>query len=203
MNKAFSIIGASGHAKVVIEIIEEMGGTVQSVIDSNPEIKTILGYAVTDQLSDNTSPVIIAIGSNSTRKRISTTLHGLFGTAIHPGSHLSSRSSIGEGTAVMAGATINSDTEVGKHCIINTNASVDHDCVISDFVHISPGASLAGNVKVGEGSHIGIGSSVIQGIHIGQWATIGAGAVVIENVPDHAVVVGVPGKIIKYNALRH
>jgi acetyltransferase EpsM len=70
---------------------------------------------------------------------------------------------------------------------------------LADFVHISPGASLAGNVSVGEGTHIGIGSSIIQGVSIGKWVTIGAGTVIISDVPDHAVVVGVPGKIIKYN----
>jgi len=58
---------------------------------------------------------------------------------------------------------------------------------------------LAGNVEVGEGTHVGIGASVIQGVKIGKWATIGAGAVVIKDVPDFAVVVGSPARIIKYN----
>lgn len=65
-------------------------------------------------------------------------------------------------------------------------------------MHICPGASLAGGVEVGEGSMVGIGSTVIQGVKIGKWATIGAGTVIVEDVPDFAVVVGVPGKIIKY-----
>ena len=76
---------------------------------------------------------------------------------------------------------------------------MEHDCKISDFAHISPNAALAGNVEVGEGTHVGIGASVIQGIKIGKWATIGAGAVVIKDVPDFAVVVGSPARIIKYN----
>jgi len=199
MNKTFTIIGAGGHAKVVIEIIEEMGGVIKSINDSSPAIKELFGYAVTDQLLSGGSDIIIAIGNNSRRKKIAESITGFFGKAIHPKAHLSSRTQIGEGSMVMAGATVNSQAKLGKHVIINTNASVDHECVLADFVHISPGASLGGNVTVGEGSHIGIGSSIIQGIHIGKWATIGAGAVVIEDVPDHAVVVGVPGRIIKYN----
>ena len=51
---------------------------------------------------------------------------------------------------------------------------------------------------VGFGSHVGIGSSVIQGVIIGKGAIIGAGAVVLRNVPDYAVVVGNPGKILKF-----
>lgn len=45
---------------------------------------------------------------------------------------------------------------------------------------------------------MGIGASIIQGITIGKWATIGAGTVIIQDVPDYAVVVGIPGKIIRY-----
>jgi acetyltransferase EpsM len=58
--------------------------------------------------------------------------------------------------------------------------------------------ALAGNVVVGEGAHIGIGAAVIQNVKIGKWATIGGGAVIIRDVPDYAVVVGNPGRVIKY-----
>ncbi len=199
MKQQFGIIGAGGHAKVVIEIIEEMGGTIVSITDRDSTIHGLLGYMVTADPPPATSAVLIAVGNNRARKKLSADISKGFGTAIHPKANLSSRCSIGAGSVVMAGATINSGAVIGGHCIINTNASVDHDCVLADFVHVSPGASLAGNVKVGEGSHIGIGSSIIQGVCIGQWVTIGAGAVIIEDVPDFAVVVGVPGEIIKYN----
>ena len=56
-----------------------------------------------------------------------------------------------------------------------------------------------GNVEIGEGTHIGSGAIVIPNVVIGKWAVIGAGAVIIKDVPDYAVVVGNPGKIIKYN----
>jgi acetyltransferase EpsM len=52
---------------------------------------------------------------------------------------------------------------------------------------------------VGEGSNIGIGASVIQGVSIGKWVVVGAGTVIIDDIPDYAVVVGIPGKIIKFN----
>jgi sugar O-acyltransferase (sialic acid O-acetyltransferase NeuD family) len=198
MNKSFALIGAGGHAKVIIEIIEEMGAMIEMINDGAAGITTLHGYPVKAELPALSMPVIIAVGSNRIRKRIASEIPNSFGTAIHPKANLSGRCKIEEGTVVMAGATVNSDTRIGKHCIINTNASIDHDCVIADFVHISPGVSLAGNVAVGEGTQVGIGSSVIPGIKIGKWATIGAGAAVIADVPDHAVVVGVPGKIIKY-----
>jgi sugar O-acyltransferase (sialic acid O-acetyltransferase NeuD family) len=199
MKQNFEVIGAGGHAKVIIEIIEEMGGTVLGITDNDSTIHELLGYRVTVEMPAAAATVLIAIGNNLVRKKLAAEISNSFGTAIHPKANLSSRCSVGAGSVVMAGATINSGSVIGKHCIVNTNASIDHDCVLKDFVHISPGASLAGNVTVGEGAHIGIGSSIIQGVCIGQWATIGAGAVIIEDVPDHAVVVGVPGKVIKYN----
>lgn len=196
------LYGASGHAKVILEIAELCDIRVAGLIDANPAIKSLLDYPVTTSLPDGsgTSTYMISIGDNAIRKRIAETgdmgnVH--FTILAHPQSTVSSRAQIGEGTVVMAGATLNSEVQIGRHCIINTNASVDHDCVIDNFVHISPNAALAGNVHVGEGTHIGIGASVIQGVRIGRWATIGAGAVIIRDVPDGATVVGNPGRIIK------
>lgn len=199
MDKTFTVIGAGGHAKVVIEILELAGGQVMELVDQQPGIKELLGYPVVPAPAATGTSTVIAIGSNAVRKKLAGEIPPPFGTAVHPNAFVSSRTQIGEGTVVMAGAVINPGASIGKHCIINTNASIDHDCRLADFVHVSPGATLAGNVTVGEGAHIGMGSSIIQGLTIGKWATIGAGAAIIEDVPDHAVVVGVPGKVIKYN----
>ena len=195
------LYGASGHAKVIIEILEQQGILVTGLIDANPSVQALLGYKVYRLLDDldGDEEVVISIGNNAIRKKIAAGITQAFGTGIHPSANISTRAQIGEGTVVMAGVAVNSSAVVGKHVILNTNCSVDHDCVISDYVHISPNAALAGNVKVGEGSHIGIGASVIQGITIGKWVTIGAGAVVIRDIPDNAVVVGNPGRVIKYN----
>lgn len=195
------LIGASGHAKVIIEILEELNVKIQALKDDNPTITSLVGYDVYREFpaifNKEIDKIIISIGNNSIRKRIATSNDYNFMTAVHPSSNISVRCSLGAGTVVMAGATINSSVRVGKHAIINTNCSIDHDCVIEDYVHISPNAAIAGIVKIGEGTHIGIGASVIQCINIGKWCTIGAGAVVIRDIPDGCTVVGNPGKVIK------
>ncbi len=199
------LYGTGGHAKVIIEILEQQKKGILGLIDSHSALKSLLHYPVFQKIPgdalDNETRMVICIGNNIIRKKIAASVTIDFETAIHPSSNMSVRSSIGEGSVIMASVSINCDTVIGKHTILNTNCSVDHDCVISDFVHISPNAALAGNVEVGEGAHIGIGACVIQGIKIGKWATIGAGAVIIKDVPDHAVVVGNPGRIIKYNSI--
>ena len=195
------VFGASGHGKVIIEILESThtphievwdDAAREPVWEYPVKQPTPAGIAIKDQM-------IISIGVNDTRKKVAARFMHLaaFGTAIHATACISQRAVIGEGTVVMAGVTINADTHVGRHCIINTSASVDHDCVLADYVHISPNATLSGDVQVGEGTHIGAGASVIQGIRIGKWCTIGAGAVVIKDIPDHVTVVGNPAKVIK------
>lgn len=196
------LYGASGHGKVVADILLSLGNEIFAIYDDNPKEQSILGVPVLHTnklLTENSASCIISIGNNKARKDISKTLKAIYITAVHKTAVVSPFSEIGEGTIVMAQATINPDVKIGKHCIINTASTIEHDCQIGDFTHISPNVALAGNVEVGEGSHIGIGACVIQGVKIGKWCTIGAGAVIIKDVPDNAVVVGNPGRIIRYN----
>jgi acetyltransferase EpsM len=196
-NNPFILIGASGHGKVIAEILEVSGEKIHSFFDQDLSKKELLSYPVyhsLDQLDPNEYQWLVSVGMNQTRRKIVEQNSFQYGTAIHPGTHLSKRIAIGVGTVIMAGVCINSGTVVGKHVIVNTSASVDHDCMLEDYVHVSPGAILTGNVHVGEGTHIGAGATVIPGIRIGKWCTIGAGSVIIRDVPDGAKVVGVPGK---------
>jgi sugar O-acyltransferase (sialic acid O-acetyltransferase NeuD family) len=193
------LYGASGHAKVIIEILEKLGITVERLFDDNEKISSLNGYQCTRY--DNSkvdSQMIVSIGDNNTRKTIAEKLGKLsFGLAIDINAVVSKRAGIGEGSVVMPGAIINSGTVIGKHVILNTNSCVDHDCILEDYVHVSPGSSISGNVYIKEGTHIGTGASIMQNITIGKWCIIGAGCVVINDIPDFAVVVGNPGKVIK------
>lgn len=198
------VYGASGHGKVIIEILESIATPSIQVWDDAdkppmweyPVLKPIAGQPITDKM-------VISIGVNATRQKVAERFKDFvrFGTAIHATACISKRATVGEGTVIMANATVNADTRIGKHCIVNTSASIDHDCVLGDFVHISPNATLSGDVQVGEGTHIGSGASAIQGIRIGKWCTIGAGAVIIRDIPDYATAVGNPARIIKFKEL--
>lgn len=193
------LFGASGHCKVVLDILLSNNIKVDFILDDNPDLTNIFGIDVLSAVNvDINQEAIIAIGNNKIRKDISKRYHFNYKTAIHPKATVSIFSIVEQGTVVMANAVINPNSKVGKHCIVNTSSVIEHDCVVHNFSHISPNASLAGNVTVEEGAHVGIGASIIQGIKIGKWAIIGAGAVVINDVPDFATVVGNPAKIIKY-----
>jgi sugar O-acyltransferase (sialic acid O-acetyltransferase NeuD family) len=190
--------GAGGHAKVVIEAWITGGGKITAIFDDNEMIKTLLGNGVNGKYSPATFPdasLVITVGNNKIRQAIARAVSHPFGKVIHVNTIISTSSTIGDGTVVMAGSIVQAETIIGKHTIVNTAASVDHDCYIGDYVHIAPRAVLCGDVRVGEGALIGAGSTILPGVSIGKWAVVGAGSVVISDVPDFAVVVGVPSRL--------
>jgi len=202
MDSEYHIFGASGHAKVVLDILLTNAIPVASIVDDHPTVSVLFTIPVIhshDFTLKDTDKFIIAIGENLIRKTIVAKNNFQFYKAIHPDATVSPFATIAEGTVVMPQVVINAAATIGKHCIINSRSVVEHDCVLEDYVHISPNASLAGNVTVGEGSQIGIGASVIQGVKIGKWVTIGAGAVVTQDIPDHCTAVGIPAKPIKFH----
>jgi len=197
--------GASGHATVVIEAWLASGGSVTAIYDDDLSIKKLLHFPVAGKFDPAKAKghyVFLSIGSNNARKDLSAVVHSPFGKVVHPSTFLSPTSSLGEGSVAMAGVVINANTKVGKHVILNTRCSIDHDCDLADFVHVSPGATVCGGVSVGEGTQVGAGATIIQNISVGKWAIIGAGSVVVADVPDYAVVMGVPGRVTRIDKPR-
>lgn len=209
-NKKLIVIGASGHAKVVIDILEKQGTDgIAFIVDDNPALagSTLFGYPIVgmrEVLLDKAKTagvhgVIVAIGNNPARKEIAEWVaqQGFsLVSAIHPSAQIGRGVLIGKGTVVMAGAAINSDTVIGDGVIINTGATVDHDCRVGDFVHIAPGAHVCGGVDIGCGSLIGAGATLIPNLRIGSQAVLGAGSTAIRNIGDNQTAAGSPAREI-------
>jgi sugar O-acyltransferase (sialic acid O-acetyltransferase NeuD family) len=214
MLKQLVIIGAGGHGREILNIIEacnlagtaeyqvagfivESGyGTPGTLINGKP----ILGDF--NWLKDRAAEVSVigAVGSPALRNRLVYQAQQLgfeFETLIHPGALLTPYISLGKGVVIAAGAILSSQIKLGNHVHINIGCTISHDVVMEDFVTISPGAHIAGNVRLETGCFIGLGASIIEGKRIGQWSLVGAGSVIIRDVPAHTTVAGVPGRLIK------
>jgi len=205
-------IGAGGHAKVVIDILRQMGGyEIVTLVDCDRNLweSEVSGIRVFGD--DNYLPELYAqgvrdtfigvgtVGDSQSRTRVYE-LARRYGfrivSAIHPTAVVAASAKIGDGPTIMANAIVNPGANLGDNVIVNTRAVVEHDCVIGDHVHIATGAVLSGMVTVGRGAHIGAGATVRQGLTIGEGAIVGAGAVVVRDVPTGTTVVGVPAEPI-------
>lgn len=205
------IFGASGHAKVVIDVVEKQGHVRPHILaDDNPELhgQLFYGYRVIggrqelqSRYAEGGMQCLVAIGSNHNRAELALWLqaHGfiLAAPAVHPSVQIARGVGIAAGSVLMAGCVINSDTTIGSNVIVNTGATVDHDCVIGDAAHIAPGATLCGNVRVGMETLVGAGAVIHPNITIGRNVVVGAGATVLRDVPDGKTVVGTPARIIR------
>ncbi|KPA16718.1 Sialic acid O-acyltransferase, NeuD [Candidatus Magnetomorum sp. HK-1] len=206
------IIGSSGHAKVIIDIVEkESRYRIAGIIDPHKKKgEKILGYSILGQkedlpqlmISHAIKGAIVAIGDNFTRSAEVSRLREIcpdiiFVSAKHPKASIAKDVTIGEGTVIMAGANINPSCSIGLFCIINTNSSLDHDSEMKNFSSIAPGVTTGGNCKIDDFTAISIGATLIHGIHIGEHTVIGAGSTVIKDIQPYKIAYGTPAKVIR------
>jgi len=202
------VYGASGHGKVVADILRACGIEIAGFVDDDP-LKTrnescpkVLGDGKWLAGRAAHEPIVVAlgVGDNFARRavaeRCSTAGIQLL-TAVHPSATVAPSAKISRGAVIMAHAVVNPDAVIGCGAIINTAAIVEHDCHVGDFAHLSPRTATGGHVHVGDLAWLGIGSTVIPGIRVGTGSIVGAGATVVHNVVDWVVVIGTPARILK------
>lgn len=190
------VVGAGGHAKVVVDAARACGLEVVGAVDEADGVASVLGVPVhADATHLEADGFIVAVGDNASRGRLFAEYseRGMTPlTVVHPTATIAPGVVFGAGVFVAAGVVVNPDARIGDDCILNTGCTVDHDCVIGEHAHVGPGVNLCGGVTVGAGSLLGVGACAIPGATIGAEAVIGAGAVVVGIVPDGVTAVGVP-----------
>ncbi len=192
------IIGAGGHAKSVIDILESMNEyKILGLVDNAFELGSeVLGYKVIgndldlEKLKSLSKFAFIAIGQIKNPFPRFETYQKLkkldfdLPTVISPSSIISDKSEIGDGTIVMNGAIINAGAKVGSNCIINSGAIIEHDASIGDNTHISTNSVINGSASVGNNSFVGSGSIIRNNISIGNECIISMGSIIYKNISD-------------------
>lgn len=207
--KDILLIGAGGHCKSCIDVIESDGEFEIAGIIDLPSSKSdnVLKYPVigTDddlsKLREQFENAVITVGqikSPSKRIEIYNILKKLKYTLpiiVSPTAYVSKHSNIGEGTIVMHGAIVNVNTTIGVNCIINSKALVEHDGYVGSHTHISTGAILNGEVKIGNQCFIGSNSTIINNIKIADEVVLGANSTVAKNIDYPGIYIGTNNKI--------
>ena len=206
------IIGAKSFAKEILEILHLRGelenlyffddandNVHEKLFEKFPILKTI--SEVQKYFENIDKRFSIGIGNPQLREKLFnkiSTLGGKLTSTISPKADIYSYDiEIGKGANILDGVKISNSVKIGIAPIIYYNAIITHDCRIGDFCEISPAANILGRVSIENKTQIGAGAIILPDVKIGSNVTIGAGAVVTKNIPDNAIAVGIPARIIK------
>lgn len=202
--------GSGGHGKVLVDALlaSDRWNVIGILDDDHAKVgQEVLGVPIMSSAGGlkvllrkmDVKGIAIGIGDNYIRERKFQEVRacGLkLVNVIHPTAHLSRFVELGKGVAILAGATINPGTVIEDNVCVNTAASIDHDNHLCNGSHVFPNATLAGNVRLEDFAYVGSGAVVKPGVVIHKYSYVGAGAVVLKDVPEGAIVAGVPAREI-------
>jgi len=204
------ILGSSGHAKIVIDILEKIRKYDILGVVTNDNMKTFMNYPVLGNdiilpklYKDGISNVVMGIGgyrNNDLRKKVYNNIKGIgfsFISVIDPSATISKNVIIGEGAVIFAGVVINTEVVIGNDVIIATGSTIDHETIIKDHVLVSAGVTVGANDIIEDEVLLALGSNIISGIRISKNVTIGAGSVVTKDINEPGIYLGIPAKKFK------
>lgn len=195
------VLGAGGHAKVVIEALRAVGREVAGCLDPRgseaalPGAPVLGGDGWLDSPAARGVEIAVGVGANpdtAARKR----LHELAASkgaalciVVAPGAWVSPTASVAPGAQILTNAVVHAGATIGAGAVVNTAAVVEHDAAVGDHAFLSPRAVLCGAATVGELAFVGAGAVVLPGVNVGRRAVVPAGAVVRRDLPDDAILV--------------
>jgi sugar O-acyltransferase (sialic acid O-acetyltransferase NeuD family) len=196
--KPLFLIGAGGHCRSCIDVIEAEGKyKITGIIEqtgSNSE--SVLGYQILgndndlSELVKECSTALITVGqikNADMRVKLFQQLRGIgfeLATIISPRAYVSKNATLGVGTIVMHDALINTGAIIGNNCILNTKSLVEHDAIVEDHCHISTSSVVNGGAIIREQTFIGSNSMVKEYITIGEHSVIGGGLRLVRDLPE-------------------
>lgn len=208
-----AVLGGGGHASDIMGLVEDLwardGKTFHAIVaddfwerrDRFADRDMELAPSVSAALEQNPDFFLSCVGFPEGRRKLADLALAKSippcAPLIHPGCYRGTFSEVGDGSAVLGFTWMSPRSRLGRHVYMSCHAIVGHDTIVEDFVSLMPRALVSGDCYVGEGALIGASATVLEGLKIGREAKVAAGAVVRKDVPDGAVVAGVPARRIR------
>lgn len=210
MKEKYVVLGAGGHAKIALDILQLNKAKIYGLTDVNYyDGAMCMGYPVigTDMILEdlakkgirNAAMGIGHVGNPRIRNQVyeKAKIMGFqFPNIVHPRAIIADNVVLGDGNLIAAQSVLNPEAVIGSLCIVNTAAVIEHEVVIGNGVHIAPNATVLGMAQIGDNTFVGAGSVILQGVKVGKNCTVGAGCIVLEDIADDTVIVGNPGRIL-------
>lgn len=190
------LLGCGGHAKSVIDTIEQnndfqiigfldviekkhMKYRGYSVIGTDADLEEIRRKGV-----EFAFITIGFMGKSPVRMKLFERLRKLryqIPAIIDKSATIATDCQIGEGTFIGKKVVVNSSAIIGSNCIINTGVIIEHDTHIGNGTHVAVGSIICGGCDIKSEVFIGANSVVIQNIEIEEKIVIGAGSKIVHN----------------------
>ena len=200
------IWGCGGHGREVNHLCGQAGLEVAGFLDERPEMKgrVVDDVPVLGDIADIPGlkgRVVVfpgGVGDPALKRRfLEKTLAAGFDLSpalVHPAVRLSRRVELAPGALVAEGCILTVNVRVGAHATLNRAVNLSHDVEVGAFATLSPGVMVSGNVSIGEGAFIGTNAAIREKTRVGAWSVVGGGAFVASEVPERALVAGVPAR---------
>lgn len=187
--KTIYLIGAGGHCKSCIDVVEStgiyrIGGLFDLKKNQGQKIGAYEILGGDEDIHQYVKPgveFLITVGQIKTPDvRLKTAqmlkeLNATCATVVSSRAYIAKTAQVRPGTIVMHDVIVNSYAQVGEHCILNTRSLVEHDAVVEDFCHVSTGAILNGNVHLKQKSFVGSLSVLQEGLVVAEGSVLSAG----------------------------
>ena len=210
MKKKCVIVGAGAYGQVYTRYLSE-DYVVAGFFDSDPSLqsKKINGYPVlgnVDQIhnymaQNPDTSIFVPLGDNERRVELLSdfdTRGYSIPSFIHKSVFIEHDIIYGKAVYILPHTNIMPFTTIGDYCMISMGVNIAHHVNIHQGCFFSQGSNIGASMQIYDQAYCGIGCTVMTGVKsLGTESLIGAGSVVIRDVPDRAIVVGNPAKILK------
>lgn len=204
------IVGAGTYGEVYAAYLSKSYNIIGFIDDDDSligkevlDIPILGNFTYLESKVDRSINVFVPIGNNIIRTNILKKLEQLgFKTPsfIHESASIHETVILESPIYILSGVNIMPFTSIEKYTMISMGVNIAHHTKIDIGCFFSQGTNIGASIRIEERAYFGIASTAMTGVKkIGTDVLIGAGAVVINDIPNHAVVAGVPAKILRYS----